>query len=167
MFFSLLPSRTYANQTIVSPATGAPQIATEVVIAETSTVPTVLPYVAANWRLKQFSTRRRIALYATAAIAVSPYNSSAEYAGGLSISWRSLMFNFLGHAGREVNLTQGEYKNEVWCMYYPSGTTIPTGATPQCSGSTPSPSMQHSWTGAFALGIGIRIPITFGTAGGH
>ena len=167
VFFSLLPSRTYANQTIVSPATGAPQIATEVVIAETSTVPTVLPYVAANWRLKQFSTRRRIALYATAAIAVSPYNSSAEYAGGLSISWRSLMFNFLGHAGREVNLTQGEYKNEVWCMYYPSGTTIPTGATPQCSGSTPSPSMQHSWTGAFALGIGIRIPITFGTAGGH
>src|ERR1039458_9188944 len=137
VFFSLFACRTYANQTIVSPPSGAPQTATEVVIAETLTVPTVLPYVAANWRLFQFPTRRRVALYATAAVAVSPYNSSAEYAGGLSISWRSLMFNFLGHVGREVNLTQGERKDEVWCMYYPSGTTIPTGATPQCSGSPP------------------------------
>lgn len=169
VFFSLMSSRTYTNQTIVSQTKtpGAPQIATQVVIAETASVPTVLPYVAANWRLKQFNTRRRVALYATAAIAVSLYNSSAEYAGGLSISWRSLMINFLGHAGREVNLTQAEHKDEVWCIYYPSGTTIPTGATPQCSGSPPSPSTQRSWTGAFALGIGIRIPITFGTAGGH
>jgi hypothetical protein len=167
VFFSTLPNRSFSNQTAVVQNPGSVPTPGNVYISETRMLPTALPYVAANYRIGHdfsISNSRRMALYGTGAIAVSAYNSSAEYAAGLSLSWRSLMFSVLGHVGRETMLTQGEYVNQVLCSASPSATA--TSNPPKCS-SPPNPTTEHVWTGRIAFGLGIRAPTTFGSAGGH
>jgi len=164
VFFSSLPSRTFSNVTTVSQNPGTVPSVGNVYIAETPIRPTVLPFVAANYRLgPNFTVRnsRRMALYATAGIGLNAYNGSAEYAGGISFGWRSIMLNILGHVGRELVLTQGEYVGEVWCNANPNAQ--PTDNPPKCVSTPPAPSTKHSWTGAIAFGLSYRLPITFGS----
>jgi hypothetical protein len=138
-------------------------MAGNVVIAQTIVRPTIVPFVGANWRLGHdflWPDSRRGAAYLTAAIGLNPYNTTAEFAFGPTISWRSLMFSGLFHLGHDVRLTQGEYVGEIWCDQ-----TAASGSIAKCSGSPPSPSTQRYWTGAFAFGIGIRVPSVFGGSG--
>jgi hypothetical protein len=162
VFFSTLPNRSFANQTLVNQSASEP-MAGNVVIAQTIVRPTIVPFVGANWRLGHdflWPDSRRGAAYLTAAIGLNPYNTTAEFAFGPTISWRSLMFSGLFHLGHDVRLTQGEYVGEIWCDQ-----TAASGSIAKCSGSPPSPSTQRYWTGAFAFGIGIRVPSVFGGSG--
>ena len=158
--FSTLPNRSFSNITqIMQGANPTPE---NVVIAQTIVRPSIVPYAAANWRLGHDSTwhdGRRMAWYFTTAAGLNPNNTTVEFAFGPSVSWRSLIFSGLFHLGHDVELTQGEFVGEVWCNQ-----TAATGATPKC-GSVPNPTTQKYWTGAFALGIGIRVPTTFGGSG--
>lgn len=154
VFFSTLPNRSFANQTLVTQ--GTPPTQGNVVIAQTIVRPTIVPFAAANWRLGHdalWPDKRRLAWYLTAGAGLNPNNTTAEFAFGASISWRAIMISALYHLGHDVQLTQGEYLGEVWCNQ--------TAKT--CTPTPPNPTTEKVWTGAFALGIGIRIPTTFGS----
>lgn len=155
VFFSTLPNRSFANQTLITQ--GTPPTQGNVVIAQTIVRPTIVPFAAANWRLGHDSVwpdKRRLAWYLTAGVGLNPNNTTAEFAFGPSISWRAIMISALYHLGHDVQLTQGEYLGEVWCNQ--------TAKT--CSPTPPNPTTDKVWTGAFAIGIGIRIPTTFGSS---
>ena len=167
VLFSMLPNSSFSNQTTVTQNPGASPTLGNVVIAQTVARPTVVPFVAANWRLlPEFAwpDRRRGAFYFTAAVGLNPNNTSAEFGLGASVSWRSVMFSPLVHWGRDNRLTQGEFVGEIWC-----NASGPNGAIPKCSGSPPSPSTERFWKPSFALGISVRVPSVFGGSGssGH
>jgi hypothetical protein len=158
-FFSTLPNRSFSNQTIVTQISGVPTTG-NVVIAQTITRPTIVPFVAANWRLGHDFTwpdHRRGAWYFSTAIGLNPNNTTAEFGAGISLSWRSVMFSPLFHLGHDVHLTQGEQVGEVWCNQ-----SAANGSIPKCSGSPPSPSTTKYWTRAFGFGISVRVPSVFG-----
>ena len=163
-FFSTLPDRSFANQTLVTQNPHASPTQGDVIITQSITRPTIVPFVAANWRLgHDFSwpDQRRGAFYFTGALGFNPYNTTLEFGVGPSLSWRSVMFSALFHAGHDVRLTQGEQLGEVWCNQ-----SAASPSTPKCSGSPPSPSTEKFWTGAFAFGISVRVPSVFGGGGG-
>jgi hypothetical protein len=163
-FFSSLPNRTFANYTNVTETTAGTPAPVNIKITKTTSRPEVLPFVAANYRLLPEFTidKRRAAVYASLAVALNPYDTLPEFAGGVSFSWRSFVLSPLYHLGHATHLTQGEYVGEIWCEYYssppPSG-TLP----PQCSSAPPAPTTKTYWTNAIAFGISIRIPTTFGS----
>jgi hypothetical protein len=156
--FSTLPNRSFANQTLVTQNPGAPPTQGNVVITQTVTRPTMVPFVAANFRLGHdfLIGSRRSAGYFTGALALNPYNALPEFGAGLSLSWRLLMFSALYHEGHDIRLTQGEYVGEVWC-----NASAASGNIAKCSGNPPSPSTERFWKGGFALGISVRVPTTF------
>ncbi|MGD0666700.1 MAG: hypothetical protein ABSB23_04005 [Bryobacteraceae bacterium] len=165
-FLSWLPNRTFSNYKDVTLTGGVPAPA-DVKIDMTKTIPPlVIPFVAANYRISPEFTwpgGRRGAVYATAGIALNPYDTQVEYAAGFSVSWRYLMFSPLFHLGHSTHLTQGEQVGQIWCQYGNSATATPT--PPACGGGTPAaPSTKAFWTGAFALGISVRVPTTFSSA---
>ncbi len=162
---SWLPNRTFSNLTEVA-VTGQTPSSSDVKIIATKTIPPlVLPYVAANYRIGSEFTwgrdgrGRRGAVYATAALALNPYNTQLEYAAGLSLSWRYLMFSPLFHLGHAAHLTQGEQVGQTWCSYASTATGMST--PPLCTGAPPAPSTKYYWRGAFSIGIGVRIPTLF------
>jgi hypothetical protein len=161
---STLPSRTFANQTLVTTTPGAMPTTGNIVITQSIIRPTVLPYVAANFRLGHdfLLFQRRGAVYLTGAVAFNGYNTTAEYAVGPSLSWRMIMISPLVHLGHDVHLTQGETVGMVWC-----NSSAAPGTPTACVGAPPAPSTKTYWRGAFALGIGIRVPTSFGTTAGH
>jgi hypothetical protein len=136
---------------------------TDVKITETTTnPPLLLPYYAAHYRISPEFTwfgRRRGAIYVTGALAVNPYLTELDYGAGFSVSWRYLIFSPLYHLGHSTHLTQGEQVGQIWCVYSSSAsaTTVP----PSCAGAPPAPTTKNYFTGAFALGIGVRIPTTY------
>lgn len=160
-FFSMLPNRTFANVTDTAVVDGVPA-ATDVRINMTKTIaPLVIPFVAGNYRISPEFTwlgRRRGALYATAGVALNPYNTQVEYAAGLSLSWRFLMFGPLFHLGHDSHLTGGEQPNQLWCQY--AGAT-PVAGVPACSSGPPNPATKMFWRGAFAFSIAVRTPTTY------
>ena len=158
IFFSTLPNRSFANQTQVVQNAGSAATQGNIFVGQTIARPTIVPFAAANWRLHHdflWPDSRRAAVYLTAGAGLNPYNTTAEFVAGPSLSWRSLMFSALFHYGHDVRLTQGESVGEVWCNQ--------TAKT--CSPSPPSPSTEKYWTPAFAFGIGIRVPTLFGGTG--
>jgi len=159
VFFSSLPNRSFSNQTVVIQNPGAVPTPGNIVITRTITRPTLLPFVAGNWRIGHdfLVGQRRSAIYLTAAVAFNPYNTLPEFAVGPSLSWRAVMFSLLYHEGHDVRLTQGEFVGEVWC-----NATAANGQIPKCSGSPPAPSTERFWTGAVALGVSVRVPTIFG-----
>jgi len=164
VFFSTLPDRSFANQTMVTQNPGGSPTQGNVVIAQTIVRPTILPFAAANFRLWHdfaWPDRRRGAFYLTGAIGLNPYNTTAEFGVGPSLSWRSLMFSPLFHLGHDIELTQGEFVGEIWCNQ-----SAASGSIPKCSGQPPSPSIKKVWKGAFAFGISVRVPSVFGGGGG-
>jgi hypothetical protein len=181
VFLSMLNNRSFANTTdtcLITTGTtvtttasiGCPTnqtapltpAAADVRITETVTnKPLLIPYYAAHYRIAPEWTwfgGRRGALYATGALAINPYLTDLEYAAGLSFSWRYLIFSPVYHLGRSTHLTQGEQPNQILCIY---GTTLAMPAPTVCSGSPPVPTTKNYLTGAFAFGIGVRIPTTF------
>jgi hypothetical protein len=157
IFLSTLPNRSFSNVTQVNQGTTLTE--GNVVIAQTLQRPTIIPYAAGNWRIGNdglWPGGRRMAWYLTAGAGINPYNTTAEFAFGLSVSWRNLMISPLFHLGHDVELTQGESVGEVWCNQ----------SAKNCPSSIPSPSTQKYWTGAFGLGIGIRVPTSFGNTAG-
>jgi hypothetical protein len=168
VFLSLLHNRTFANTTDVSiTTTGTSQtpVPTDVKITETVTNPPLLiPYYAAHlriapeWLYPKWMGGRRGAFYATGALAINPYLTDLEYGFGFGVSWRYLMFSPVYNLGRSTRLTQDEQVGQVWCTY--PGAPNPTMAPP-CSSAPPAPTTKTFMTGAFAIGIGVRIPTTF------
>jgi len=162
-FLSWLPNRSFANTTEVTIKNGVPA-PTDVKIDMTKTVPPlVIPFAAANYRISpeyDWLGGRRKAIYATLGVGLNPYNTQVEYVGGFSFSWRYLMFSPLYHLGHGVHLTQGEEVGQVWCVYGAASGSNP----PACGGSPPSPTTKTYWTGAFALGISVRVPTTFSSS---
>jgi hypothetical protein len=164
-FFSTLSNRSFANQTAVTqvPA-GAPSIG-NIAIVQTDSRPEVLPFVGANWRLGSefvWPGGRRGAVYFTLAAALNPYNTLPEFGGGLSLSWRSMLFSPMYHLAHGIHLTQGEFSTQVWC-----NSSATAGATPPpCSPAPPSPSTKMYWTNAFGFGFSVRVPTIFSTGTG-
>ncbi len=159
-FFSWLPNPTFANKTDVVVTNGIPT-PVDVKIDMTKTIgPLIIPFTAANYRISpeyNWIGGRRSAFYATLGLGLNPYNSQVEYVGGLSFSWRYLMFSPLYHVGHGIHLTQGEQVGQVWCQYGAAAGSTP----PPCGGSPPAPSTTNFWRGAFALGISVRVPTTY------
>jgi len=168
-FISMMPNRSFANYTDVEVVNGVPT-PIDIRINETISRPELLPFAAANWRIGRDYTmpdRRRGAVYGSLAVALNPYNTMPEFAGGLSFSWRNFMFSPLYHLGHDVHLTQGETVNQIWCTYQSSKSS--SGVTTfSCApiSSPPAPTTKTYWRGAFAIGISIRIPTTFSSGSG-
>jgi len=160
VFFSTLPNRSFANQTMVTQNQGAPPTPGNVFIAQTIARPTVVPFAAGNYRLGPdyaWGHRRREAFYITGTVGLNPNTTTAEFGGGLSFSWRSTMVSALYDWGHDVRLTQGEYVGEVWCNMSAANPPIQ-----KCSGPPPGPSTEKYWRGVFAVGLSVRIPSVFG-----
>jgi hypothetical protein len=137
-FFSSLPVRSFS----VAPVFTSGAI-TNNIIAQNLLHPTVVPFGAANYRISNDLgwTRWKSAVYLTGAVGVNPNTVSADFASGLSISWRSLMFSPLWHYGHDVRLAQGLYVGES------------LGASFKGSLAT-----QTYWKSSFAFGVSIRVP---------
>jgi hypothetical protein len=142
LFFSSLPIRSFSVQPIF---TG--NAITDKQIATTVLHPTVVPFVAANYRIiKDFvKPTWRSAVYLSAAAGVNPTNLTADFGVGPGISWRGLLFNAFLHYGHDVRLTQGLYVGQ--------------SLTAAFSGSIPT---QTFWTPSFALGVSVRVPTLVG-----
>lgn len=111
-------------------------------VAQNILRPTVVPFAAANYRLYDLPrTRWRSVIYWTGAVGINPNTVSADFASGLSVSWRSLMFSPLWHYGHDIRLTQGFYVGE----------SLGAGF----KGNLPT---QTYWKSSFALGVSIRVP---------
>jgi hypothetical protein len=163
-FLSALNNRTFSNVTEVTVTSGTPS-PSDIKIAETKTTrPLIIPFAAGNYRISPEFTwpgGRRGALYGTLGVGLNPYNTQVEYFAGFSVSWRYLMFSPVYQIGHDSHLTQGEQVGQIWCQY--GGGATPTSTPPICAGSPPAPSTKSFWTGAFAFGISVRIPTTFGS----
>jgi hypothetical protein len=173
VFLSFLNNRTFANTTDVAVTTtttptGPVQTPapTDIKITETVTnKPLLIPYYAAHFRIApewiypQWMGGRRGAFYLTGALGINPYQTDLEYAAGFGISWRYLMFSPVYHLGRSTHLTNLEQVGQIYCVYSTTATSMTT--PPACVGSPPAPTTKNYLTGAFAIGIGVRIPTTF------
>lgn len=167
VLFNFVHNRTFANQTIATPAPGTSQTAGEMQIFETATRPTVVPFVAGNIRLgNDFALPargRRAAFYATAWVGINPYNTLPEYGAGPTFAWRSLMFSVLYDRTHDTRLVPGSYVGQIVCSPSPlTGSSLPS-----CTPAPAAPTSTTFATNALAFGISVRIPTTFaaGTGG--
>lgn len=165
--FNFVHNRTFAYQTITTPAPGTSQTAGEMQIFETSTRPTVVPFVAGHIRLGDDFTipalGRRAAFYATAWVGINPNNVLPEYGAGPTFAWRSFMFSVLYDRTHDTRLAPGSYVGQIVCSPSP-----PAGSSlPSCTPGPAPPSTTTFATNAFAFGLSVRIPTTFaaGTGG--
>jgi hypothetical protein len=164
-FLSLMNNRTFSNFTDVT-ITGSTPAPKDVRIIETKTTrPLIIPFAAGNYRVSPEFTwpawlgGRRGAVYGTLGVGLNPYNAQVEYFGGVSVSWRFLMLSPVYQIGHDTHLTQGEQVGQIWCQF--GGGATSTSTPPACAGNPPTPTTKSFWTGAFALGISVRIPTTF------
>lgn len=141
-FFSTLPIRSFALAPVF---TGT--VVTDKKISQSVLYPTVVPFAAANYRLTNDLswTRWKSNLYLTGAVGINPNTVSADFATGLSMSWRGLMLSGLGHFGHAVRLAQGLKVSDSLGASY--------------SGSIPT---ETYWTPNFAVGVSIRVPALTG-----
>ncbi len=138
--FSSLPDRSFsATRNVVN---GAAQPDTnKFLTAQTINRPTVVPVALAHYRLseKLTATHRRIAFLLTGGIGVNTTSGTADFLGGVSIGYRSLLFTPAVHFGRDTRLINGVQ----------IGTPFAESVTPPT---------QRFWKPAFAIGISYRIP---------
>jgi hypothetical protein len=166
--FSFVHNRTFSNQTITTPPTGSGLMPGDIVIFQNKTLPEVVPFVAAHYRLGHdfapaWLGHRRTAFYATAWLGLNPYTTLPEYGGGPTFSWRSFMFSALYSRAHESVLTQGLSVTQPVC----SPTAVPGASPPPCTPTPPAPTTMMRAINAFAIGFSIRIPTSFaaGTGG--
>jgi hypothetical protein len=141
-FFSTLPIRSFALAPVF---TGT--VVTDKKISQNLLYPTVVPFAAANYRLTNDLswTRWKSNLYLTGAVGINPNTVSADFATGLSMSWRGLMLSGLCHFGHDVRLAQGLKVGDSLGASY--------------SGSIPT---ETYWTPNFAVGLSVRVPALTG-----
>jgi hypothetical protein len=164
--FSMLPNRSFANQTAVTQTPGSSPTPGNVVITQTISRPTVVLFAGGNWRLGHdflWPDSRRGAMYFTTSAGLNVNNTAAEFGVGPSVSWRSLMFSVLYDWGHDMRLTQGEYVGQIWCNQSAASSN---GSIPKCSGQPPAPSTEKYWRGAIAFGLSVRVPTLFGGGSG-
>ncbi len=137
-FFSSLPIRSFAVSPIFT--NGA---ITDKVISQNVLHPTVVPFAAANYRLTNDLgwTKWKSNFYWTGAVGINPNTVSADFATGLSLSWRALMVSALCHFGHDVRLTQG--------------LTVGQSLGAGFNGSLPT---ETRWTAKVAVGLSVRVP---------
>jgi len=138
VFFSTLPIRSFSVAPVFNNG-----VITDNTVAQNILRPTVVPFAAANYRLTNDLgwTRWKSDVYWTGAIGVNPNTVSADFATGLSMSWRALMLSALCHFGHDVRLTQGFHNGQ--------------SLGPTFNAKLPT---QTYWTESFALGVSIRVP---------
>lgn len=113
-------------------------------VAENKSYPTVVPFAAANYRLKDdlgISDWRSSLYWTPFAVGVNPNTKLADFGTGFSLSWREVMLSAFCHFAHDVELTQGFYKGEA----------LPAAFTQAL------PTRQH-WVEAFAIGLSVRVP---------
>jgi hypothetical protein len=137
-FFSSLPVRSFAAAPVFTAG-----VITDKKIAQNILHPTVVPFAAGNYRLTNDLpwSRWKSNLYWTGAVGINPNTVTADFATGLSLSWRALMVSGLCHFGHDVRLTQG--------------LTVGESLGAGFNGSIPT---QTYWTESFAIGLSIRVP---------
>lgn len=106
--------------------------------------PSLVPFTALHYRLSPDATfiPWKTALYLTGAVGYNVNTNSADFAGGLSLNWRSIMISPLWHWGHDVRPIDGFYWKESLGAGF-KGTTVPT---------------ENYWRDAFAVGISVRVP---------
>jgi len=141
-FFSSLPIRSFSAAPVFTNGT-----ITDKKVSQNLLYPTVVPFGAANYRLTNDLgwTRWKSNIYWTGTVGINPNTVSADFATGLSLSWRALMVSGLCHFGHDVRLTQGLTVGES------------LGA-----GFNGSLSTETYWTTRFALGLSVRVPSLIG-----
>jgi hypothetical protein len=141
-FFSSLPIRSFSVAPVFTNG-----VITDKIISQNLLYPTVVPFAAANYRLTNDLgwTRWKSNFYWTGAVGINPNTVSADFATGLSFSWRALMVSGLCHFGHDVRLTQG--------------LTVGQSLGAGFSGSVPT---ETRWTTNFALGLSVRVPSIMG-----
>jgi hypothetical protein len=137
-FFSSLPVRSFSAAPVFTNG-----VITDKIVAQNVLHPTVVPFAAGNYRLTNDLPwgRWKSNLYWTGAVGINPNTVTADFATGLSLSWRALMVSGLCHFGHDVRLTQGLTVGESFGASF--------------NGSIPT---QTYWTESFALGLSIRVP---------
>lgn len=138
VFFSTLPVQSFSVAPVYTNL-----VITDNYIQQTTTRPTVVPFAAANYRLTDDlpGFKWKSNLYWTIAAGVNLNTVTADFATGLSFSWRALMVSALCHFGHETRLTGGFTPGEH------------LGAT--FTGTLPT---ENRWTESFALGVSVRVP---------
>jgi hypothetical protein len=141
-FFSSLPIRSFSVAPVFTNG-----VITDKIISQNLLYPTVVPFAAANYRLTNDlkGTRWKTNIYWTGAVGINPNTVSADFATGLSYSWRALMVSGLCHFGHDVRLTQG--------------LTVGESLGAGFNGSIPT---ETHWTANFAVGLSVRIPAITG-----
>jgi hypothetical protein len=141
-FFSTLPVRSFSVAPVFTSG-----VISDKVIVQNILRPTVVPFAAANYRLTDDLKRARWKsnVYLTGAVGINPNTVSADFATGLSFSFRALMVSALAHFGHDVRLTQG--------------LSVGQSLGASFNGSLPT---QTYWTTSFAVGISVRIPALVG-----
>jgi hypothetical protein len=136
-FFSSLPVRTFSAAPVFTK-----NVITDKTISQNVLHPTVVPFAAGNYRLtNDLPGRWKSNLYWTGAVGINPNTVTADFATGLSLSYRALMVSGLCHFGHDLRLTQG--------------LTVGESLGASFNGSVPT---QTYWTESFALGLSIRVP---------
>lgn len=137
-FFSTLPIRSFSVTPVFTK-----DVITDKTISQNVLHPTVVPFAAANYRLTDDLawTRWKSNLYLTGGVGINPNTVSADFATGLSLSWRALMISGLAHFGHDVRLTQG--------------LEVGQSLGPGFNGNLPTHTF---WTTSFAVGVSIRVP---------
>lgn len=142
VFFSALPIRSFSAAPVFTSG-----VITDNKVSQNLLYPTVEPFAAGNLRLtNDFRwSRWKSNLYWTGAVGINPNTVSADFATGLSLSWRALMVSALCHFGHDVRLTQG----------LTVGQSLGAGFSGNLSTET-------YWKASFALGLSVRVPALTG-----
>ena len=82
----------------------------------------------------------RTAFLLTGGLGISPYSKSADFAAGVSLSYRLHMVSPVVHFGRDVRLTNGLYLGEA------------------LGNGPPALSTERYWVRKFAIAITLRVP---------
>jgi hypothetical protein len=143
-FFSTLPVRSFSvlPSFTTDPKTGNPVVSGNTV-QRNIIHPTVVPFAAGNYRLTNDLgwTRWKSNLYWTGAVGINPNTVTADFATGLSLSWRALMLSALAHFGHDVRLGPGFQVNQQLGAGF--------------NGKLPTSTY---WTTSFAIGVSVRVP---------
>jgi hypothetical protein len=142
--FSMVPNRSFQAAQIIQGGQPVRDSSGKIntVLTETTTRPTVVPFGLAHFRLKEWVVGgRRVAALLTGGIGVNTNSSSADFAAGASVLYRSLVISPLFHFTRDQRLTNGLYAGE------------------QLTSSPPALTTERYWVVKFGLAISYRIPI--------
>lgn len=157
VFFSAIPDRSFSvsplyYQTSASttdpancPAASAKNAVGTVcdnIVTQKILRPSIVPFTAVHYRISPDAKfiPWKTALYMTGAVGYNVNTTSADFAGGLSLNWRSIMISPLWHFGHDVKLTNGLYVNESLGAGFKGNLTT-----------------EDYWRNMFAVGVSLRV----------